>query len=193
MSAVPPILIDFPDRFESDRLFIRLPLPGDGAEVNAAMQESLAELRPWLLWANRDQNVSDTEQIIRQSHAKFIERTDLRFHGYDKRSGELAICCGLHRIDWHVRVFEIGYWVRTKFAGNGFATEAAGSLERLAIEHLGANRIEIRCDRGNVRSANVALRLGYVLEGTLRGNQLSSDSSRLTDTSVYAKVRGIEF
>jgi hypothetical protein len=43
-----PILLDFPDSFESERLLIRGPRPGDGAAVHAALIESLGELRPWL-------------------------------------------------------------------------------------------------------------------------------------------------
>jgi len=43
-----PILRDFPERFESERLLIRAPLPRDGANVHAAIAESLDELRPWM-------------------------------------------------------------------------------------------------------------------------------------------------
>jgi len=39
MSA-PPILREVPDRFESERLLIRAPLPGDGPDVHAAITES---------------------------------------------------------------------------------------------------------------------------------------------------------
>ncbi len=42
--SVLPILQEFPDRFESERLLIRAPQPGDGAEVHAAISESLDEL-----------------------------------------------------------------------------------------------------------------------------------------------------
>ena len=38
----PPILIDFPESFETERLLIRSPLPGDGQELHAAVGESRA-------------------------------------------------------------------------------------------------------------------------------------------------------
>ena len=34
------LLLDFPESFESDRLTIRAPRPGDGAEINAAVRET---------------------------------------------------------------------------------------------------------------------------------------------------------
>lgn len=193
MSAISPILIDFPAEIETGRLILRHPLPGDGAEVNKAMQESMEQLRPWLIWANREQSPEETEIVIRQSHARFLERSDLRFHGYSKETGELAFCGGLHRIDWNARKFEIGYWLRTKYAGQGLAAEAVLALERLAMETLDANRIEIQCDSRNVRSAKVAERLGYKLEGVLRSHQMNATLTELRDTMLFAKVKGFEF
>ncbi len=37
----PPILIDFPESFETERLSIRNPLPGDGREMQAAVRTRL--------------------------------------------------------------------------------------------------------------------------------------------------------
>ena len=50
MSAEPnPLLLDFPDAIETERLLIRAPRPGDGAALNAATIASLDHLRPWPL------------------------------------------------------------------------------------------------------------------------------------------------
>lgn len=46
-----PILLDFPDSLESERLIIRCPRAGDGAMINAAIVESFAELTRWMPWA----------------------------------------------------------------------------------------------------------------------------------------------
>lgn len=42
----PPILRDFPESFETERLLIRSPLPGDGPEKHTDIGESLDELTP---------------------------------------------------------------------------------------------------------------------------------------------------
>ncbi len=44
-----PILLSFPESFETQRLLIRSPMYGDGVLVHKALHESAAELRPWML------------------------------------------------------------------------------------------------------------------------------------------------
>ena len=78
-------------------------------------------------------------------------------------------------MDWSVPKFEIGYWVRTRFVGEGYATEAVGGIGAFAFEHLGARRIEIRCDPHNRRSVRVAQRAGFRLEGELRNAEVGPD------------------
>ncbi|KIL38777.1 hypothetical protein SD70_24100 [Gordoniibacillus kamchatkensis] len=188
-----PANIRFDERFYTERLLMRLPLPGDGQAVYEAVQDSLPELRPWMIWAHRHQSLEETERLVEDSHAAFLDRTDLRFHAFLRSTGKLVLCCGLHRIDWDARKFEIGYWLRTPYAGCGYATEAARGLEQLAIRQLRANRIEIRVDSNNVRSIKVAERLGYTLEGTLRQDGWNAAHTALRNTLVFAKVRGTEF
>ena len=72
-----------------------------------------------------------------------------------KRPRRSSGTISLFNIDWKVPRFEIGYWLRTPHAGKGFMTEAtAGGLaSKMAFEQLKAERIEIRCDERNSRSA----------------------------------------
>ena len=62
----PPILIDFPESFETERLRIRSPLPGDGPQMHAAVNESLGELTPWMPWPKEHRTVEDSEASVRQ-------------------------------------------------------------------------------------------------------------------------------
>jgi len=182
---IPPILRDFPEQFETERLLIRAPLPGDGAEVNAAILESLDRLRPWMEWVDPVPSVDDTEANIRQARADFLTRTDLRLHLYEKTTGTFVGASGMHRIDWRVPKAEIGYWVRTRYEGQGYVTEAVRGITRFAFETLGMRRIEIRCDANNVRSARVAERAGYRLEARLRSEAVTP-YGELRDTLIYA-------
>jgi RimJ/RimL family protein N-acetyltransferase len=93
----------------------------------------------------------------------------------------------MHRIEWKVPMAEIGYWVRTAHSGNGYMTEAVEAVTALATDGLMMQRVEIRCDVKNRRSAAVAERAGYTLEGVL--HKASRDHrDQLRDTCVYAKV-----
>jgi len=63
----PPILIDFPESFETERLSIRSPLPGDGREMHAAVRESIEELSPGLTWPKEHRSVDDSEASARRA------------------------------------------------------------------------------------------------------------------------------
>ena len=67
---------------------------------------------------------------------------------------------------------EIGYVFDPRFAGRGYATEAARELLRLGFEDLGLHRIVARLDERNDASARVARRLGMRQEARLVDNEM---------------------
>jgi ribosomal-protein-serine acetyltransferase len=182
--SVNPVLLDFPDSFETERLTIRSPMPGDGEELQAAVAESIEDMRSWMPWANHVPTVEEEEDAVRRGRARFLMREDLWLLLFLKGTHMLVGGSGLHRIDWDVPRFEIGYFVRRRFAGQGYITEAVRGVTRFAFETLGARRVEIRCDARNERSRRVAERAGFELEATLRKHALAVDGS-LRDTLIY--------
>lgn len=185
------LMIDVPERIETERLVIRCPRAGDGAAYHEAVADSIETLKPWLPWANDPQGVEISEALSRKFHAMFIARTDLVFalfeRGADGAEGRLLGGSGLHRIDWQLRRFEIGYWIRSSHLGRGLVSEAVQALAGMAFETLQARRVEIRCDARNERSARVAERCGFELEGTLRRDALDVQGQP-RDTRVFARI-----
>jgi len=190
-----PLLIDVPERIETERLILRCPLPGDGALVNAAVCESLDALRPFMPWAQTAPSVDDSELVCRRAQARFRLREDLVMSMFERAAdggeGRYVGGSGLHRISWDVRRFEIGYWCRSGCTGRGFVTEAVRALNRLAFDQLGARRVEVRMDGNNERSRKLAERAGFTFEGVLRGDSLTP-RGEMRDTCVYARVLGLE-
>jgi len=182
-----PILKDFPESFETERLLIRGALPGDGPEMYAAVNESLEELLPWMDWPRQHETVEDSEERIRRHRVRFLERSDLLLLLFLKGTNTLVGGSGLHRMDWSVPRFEIGYWCRTRLAGQGYVTEAVRGITGFALEHLGARRVEIRCDSLNRRSVRVAERAGYRLEGELRNAEVGADGE-LRNVLVFSMI-----
>ncbi|MBV7504714.1 GNAT family N-acetyltransferase [Bacillus sp. sid0103] len=183
-----PILLEFPDQFYTERLFIRMPLPGDGKAVYQAMQASLHELKEWMPWAHREQTEEDVEANIREAHAKFLTREDLRLHIFHRETMEFIGSSGMHRINWMIPKFEIGYWIDTRFSRKGYITEAAEAITKFAFNELNAKRVEIRCDSKNIKSRAIPERLGFTLEGILQNDEISANSQDLRDTCIYAKI-----
>lgn len=190
-----PILIDVPERLQTPRLVLRAPRPGDGAALNAAVLDSLDALRPWMPWAQTAPTLEASEAVAREAHGKFLLRSDLVFslwlHDGQGRETQLVGGSGLHRIDWSVPRFEIGYWCRSGHTGQGLVTEAVRALSRMAFDQLQAQRVEIRMDERNTASWRVAERAGFTLEAVLR-NDARDVAGGVRNTRVYARVRGVE-
>lgn len=185
-----PILFDFPYSFETERLTIRGPLPGDGKEIHTAVMESLDELRPWMPWAvGKILTAEEYEVRAREGRLKFLSREDLWMMLLLKGNNTIIGGTGLHRINWNVPRFEIGYWVRTSYARQGYITEAAAGLTEFAFETLGAKRVEIRCDALNERSAAIPRRLRFTHEATLHQEDRHHITNELRDTMIFAKIR----
>lgn len=190
--TIDPVLIDVPEHLLTERLLIRPPQRGDGAKLNAAVVASIARLGVWMPWAQKAPTLDESEAYCRRQRAKFMLREDLTLLlvALDSLGGEGEIvgAGGLHRIDWTLRSFEIGYWIRDGFEGKGYVSEAVDAIAAMAFGTLAARRVEIRCDAGNARSARVAERCGFTLEGTLRQDS-ETPRGEPRDTRVYARVR----
>ncbi len=186
-----PVLIDIPERLDGERTVLMAPRAGLGAEMAVVIAQSLSHLRPWMPWAQDAPTAESAELVIRRMQADFIARSDLSFQMFARKPdggvGRLLGGTGLHRMDWAIRKFEIGYWVRPEAAGQGHASESVRLLAALAFEQLAARRVEIRCDPRNVKSRAVAERCGFDLEGVLRNSMVGVDGHP-RDSCIYARI-----
>ena len=162
--------------------------PGDGARVRTAVIESQAELSQWLPFAVDIPSEEEYEVILRKGHIRFLAREDLWLLLFLKGADTLVGSSGLTRIDWSIPKFEIGYWMRNSYVGNGYMIEAVTAITVFAFDSLGAKRVEIRCDAQNDRSAAVARRVGFTQEGTLIAESRHHVSNDLRDTLIFAKT-----
>lgn len=185
--SIDPFTLDIPLEFDSERLTIRTPRVRDAVEFNTAIRESFEEIRPWMPWAKSIPSIEETRLNMRRARRRFLQRKDLRLTLVLKGTDTIVGSSGLHKGDWNVPKFEIGYWVRTSFAGQGYITEAVNAITGFAVRHLAAMRIEIWVDDRNERSWRVAERCGYELEGIMRSHSLAPDGT-VRDMRLYAKV-----
>ena len=184
-----PVLLEIPEELHGPRVLVR-PLRADDAPATwAAIEESREHLAAWLPWVASLRSADDERAVIAHMRARWVLREDLTVGIFDRGSGRLLGGTGLHRINWAVRAFEIGYWVRLSAQGHGYVTEAVQLMTALAFETLSANRVEIRLDPRNVRSRRIPERLGFVLEGTLRCSALDA-SGNPSDRLIFALVPG---
>ena len=182
-----PVLLDLPDAIETERLILRSPMPGDGPAMNQAILDTWDSLHRWMPWARERPTVEQTEETARQLRASFITRADLPMFMFLQDRKTVVGSTGLHRMDWSVPRFEVGYWVRRGYEGQGYVSEAVNALARFAFRTLGARRVELHCSHRNERSQKVAARCGFVLDGRLRDHG-REPTGELRDTLVYSLV-----
>jgi RimJ/RimL family protein N-acetyltransferase len=184
--AMDPVLLEIPERLEGERVLLRPYGPEDAGFLWEAVAESREVLGPWLPWVRGYRGPEDAQAYVARARARWLLREDLPLGIFDREGGGYLGGTGLHRIDWSVRAFEIGYWLRRSAWGHGYAREAVRLLVRLAFGLLGAQRVEVRVDPRNARSLRIPEALGFVREGLLRRVAPGGSEGRATDRVVFA-------
>jgi RimJ/RimL family protein N-acetyltransferase len=177
VADVPPILIDLPEELVGDLVIVRPWAEADSSGLWDAVDNSREHLEAFMPWVDRYHNPDNALEYTRRSRARWLLREDLSVAIVERQTGRIVGGSGLHRIDWGIRAFEIGYWIRQDAEGRGYITETVQLLTRLAFDELDANRVELRIDTRNIRSLRVGERLGFVLEGTLRRRLPAADGT----------------
>ncbi len=147
---------------------LRAPRSADAAELHAAVQASLPELRPWMPWVHPSYTETDTSEFIRRAGRAFGDGHEFAFLIREAGSGALVGTCGLNALDRVNRWANLGYWLHSGCTGRGFATRAARLVAGFGLGELDLGRIEILAAVENRPSQAVAERLGAVREGVLR-------------------------
>ena len=178
----------FPEMIETERLILRSPRAGDGAEINAAVREMYEELHLWMPWANHVPTVEETEANCVETQDRYARGEDFGIAGYRQSDGAFVLRSGLHLRDARIPRYEIGYWCRAKFQGAGYVCETVRALTRVGFEQMGAKRIDIQCDSRNEKSRRVAERCGYRLVAELKYDDIATDGS-LRDTLLFSLTR----
>ena len=182
-----PTLIPLFEELHSERLVVRPYHERDAQQLNKAVAESRDHIRPWLPFADAHQTVEETRDWIINQEAAWLTRRDLALGVWKKTTSRFLGGTGIHTESWEHRCFEIGYWLRVSAPGHGYMTEAVQLLTNYAFAELAANRVEIRCDERNIRSAAIPRRLGFVQEACMR-NHMAAPDGTLRTTLVFALI-----
>lgn len=189
MSTKHRTLIPLFEELRGERVVVRPYREIDAPDLFEAVAESRDHIRPWLPFADAHQTVEESRDWIIQIMAQWLLREDLTLGMWEAATNRYLGGTGLHPRNWDTGYFEIGYWLRPFAEGYGYVTEAVRLLANYAFDTLKANRLEIRCDELNVRSAAVPQRLGFVREGCLR-NDATAPDGRIRSTLIFSLIPG---
>jgi RimJ/RimL family protein N-acetyltransferase len=161
-------------RVVTSRTVLRCYNPADAPLLSAAAEASQEHLLPWMPWASEMPDLQARIAQLRSFRAQFDRGESFVYGIFDPSESRVLGGCGLHlRVGPNAR--EIGYWIHKDFINQGYATEIAAALTKVAFEVDEVGRVEIHCAHDNVRSAAVPRKLGYTLEATLRERSVLPD------------------
>jgi RimJ/RimL family protein N-acetyltransferase len=162
---------------QTQRTLLRCWNPTDAALLNQAVKESQEHLKPWMAWA-KGELPSLEERIgwLRYCRGQFDLDHDYVLGIFDPEQKRVLGGSGLHtRLG--KGALEIGYWIHKDYINQGYATEVAAALTKVAFKIMQVNRVEIHCEPENVRSAAVPRKLGYTLEAVLKQRVETGENS----------------
>jgi RimJ/RimL family protein N-acetyltransferase len=161
------------------RLVLRPLESSDVEAVLAACQDS--EIQRWTTVPSpyrRDHAVDFVERISPQG---WRDDSLYNFGVFTRESGTLVSSMGLVRLGQlpaPARQAELGYWTAKEQRGKGYTAEAGRAVCDWAFAALGVERLEWFAEAGNVGSRAVALRIGFVMEGTVRAKIVQNGTRR---------------
>ncbi|AIE87666.1 GCN5-related N-acetyltransferase [Fimbriimonas ginsengisoli Gsoil 348] len=150
-----------------------------------ALQSNPRVLRYWDSppWKNRAQ----AERFIAVCRQMEQEGTGARLAVERTSDNAFIGWCSLSKWNPDYRSAKIGYCFDEAAWGNGFATEAAGTLLQWAFDTLDLNRVQSETDTRNAGSSRVLEKLGFIREGTLREDCIVD--GEVSDSWVYGLLR----
>jgi RimJ/RimL family protein N-acetyltransferase len=207
MQAVPFFVFTSPLQFQrsrsmrhlmpivTPRLILRPPTLGDLDSIQTAKEEAWSDLQRWMTWAFDNQRSRQAmEDSIRRT-MDYQNQAGIALAGFHRINGDFVVRTALDLTD-EQDVYETGYWVAPKYAGQGMATEAANAAIRYAFGHLGAKAISIGYFDRNEASRRIVEKLGFQKLGVahkaatrcLDGTKLDRHESILTSPDALPEL-----
>lgn len=168
-----------PITLTTERLVLRPLEPGDAAALTAACQDPL--IPRWTSVPSPYTRADADRFVTEVCPDGWRDDTLYNLGVFTRDDGALVSSMGLVRLQ-HLahpqRHAELGYWTAKEQRGKGYTVEAAHALCAWAFDTLGVDRLEWYAEAGNEGSRAVALKLGFVMEGTVRSRCLHEGTRR---------------
>ena len=162
---------------DTPRLHLRSYSPGDGPMYFQIGQKNRAHLQRYesgnsILQARTK---DEAERIIDEYCAAWREQRYFCLGVFNRDGAEFVAQLYVGVVNLELPEFEIGYFVDCEHEGQGYVSEAVRAALNWIFHDLGAHRVRLHCNDTNLRSARVAERCGFVLEGHVRENRRDQD------------------
>lgn len=156
--------------------------PADASVFLAAYQDS--EIRRWHTRRPR------TEADVQEWFDAYRQDWNSEKGGHwaiTRDGGEVLGRIATRGWDFDDGIAGVAYWVLPQARGAGVATRAVEALSAWALDEVGFHRMYLDHSVRNHASCRVALKAGYLIEGTKRSAALHDDGRH--DMHLHARIR----
>ena len=171
--------------FKQDNLDIRILQEKDSGDFFQVVEENRTRLKRWVSWLDLVENERDAKNFIRNALAGMEKYTELTLGIWlqDQFVGTI----GVNNWNQLNQSAVLGYWISEEYEGQHIIAQCCRTFCQYCFDHLGINRIELRCALHNVRSEAIAKRLGFTFEGI--SLQAECLYGVFVDQKVYALLK----
>jgi ribosomal-protein-serine acetyltransferase len=169
----------------NDKIELRLIEPQHAGELFKVLDLNRDHLPLWHPWVDTVRSASDAQATIVGWHQLCAANRGI-FAGI-WFNGNFAGMINHQNVDWPNRWSALSYWLDAAHQGQGIMTTSCRALLYHSFERLKLNRITIECATENARSRAIPERLGFKLEGIVRGIERLQD--RFVDHAMYGLLR----
>lgn len=150
-------------------------------ELHALITNDVEFLAQWLPWVHHVKIVADSEKFIKDSTISFGEQKSMNVSIYYQ--AQLVGVAGYNKIQPTLKKVDIGYWLGSKYQGNGIMTRVVKFLIQNAFENMDAEKVEIAHAVNNNPSQKVIKRCGFTQEGIIKNAE--NLHGKIVDHVVY--------
>lgn len=129
-----------------------------------------------------------TRNFISDNLAKAEKRTYFPFVVVDKTNEEIIGYVDVKSIDWSIPKAELGYFIDSRYEGEGISTKAVAAVTDHCFNELGMNKLFLRTHSENTGSRKVAERNGFEVEGLIRRDYKTTKGA-VVDLVYYGRIR----
>ncbi|WP_393971653.1 GNAT family protein [Oxyplasma meridianum] len=127
-------------------------------------------LGEWLPWVKNVVDVDSELAFIKDSMQRMEFGLGIDLGIWFKRT--LVGVIGFNNIDLRNKKGSIGYFLGERYQGGGIMISSCRTLVNYGFHKLNLHKIVIRCATENIKSIRIPEKLGFILEGTLREEEL---------------------
>jgi ribosomal-protein-serine acetyltransferase len=169
----------------SPRIEMRLMDHPDTPELFNLVNGNREHLRGWHPWVDQVRSLEDAGKLVfgwKQQNA--LNRGFCAAILFDGR-----LCGAIQHlnVDWTNRWTALSYWLDAGHQGQGIMTNCCRAMVQHGFNTWKLNRVTIECAADNTRSRAIPERLGFQLEGIVRGVEWLHD--RFADHAIYGLLR----